>query len=139
MNNDNGRVFTPLMIRSLIHELFAGQTVPIQQIRTRVGEVIRERGGQTSDGQVNRPVTHALLRLKEHGLANNLERGIWSIYPDEQSEIKTLDKFIEWAKKFDGGEYVFRGVPNEAYGIQASAYRRPDENDRSFEKFLHNQ
>ena len=137
MNNDNGHVFTPLMIQLLIHELFAGQTIPIQQIRTRVVEVIRKRGGQTSTDQVNRPVTHALLRLKERGLANNLERGIWSIYPNEQSKIKTLNQFMEWAKKFDGGESVFRGVPNDAYGIQASAYRRPDENDRSFEKFLH--
>ena len=141
MNNDNGRVFTPLMIQSLIQELFAGQTVPIQQIRTRLDEVIRERGGQTSTGEVNRPVTHALLKLKEHGLANNLERGIWSIYPEDQSEerseIETLDQFMVWARQFERGEYVFRGVPNEAYGIQASAYRRPDEKDRSFEKFLH--
>ena len=51
--------------------------------------------------------------------------------------IETLDQFMEWARQFERGEYVFRGVPNEAYGIQASAYRRPDENDRSFEKFLH--
>ena len=141
MNNDNGHIFTPLMIQSLIQELFTGQSVPIQQIRTRVDEVIRERGGQTSTGEVSRPVTHALLKLKEHGLANNLERGIWSIYPGEQSEerseIETLDQFMEWARQFERGEYVFRGVPNEAYGIQASAYRRPEEKDRSFEKFLH--
>ena len=149
MNNDNGHIFTPLMIQLLIHELFAGQTVPIQQIRTRVDEEIRERGGQTSTGEVSRPVTHALLRLKRHGIANNLERGIWSIYPGEQSElegqsqsegrseIETLDQFMEWARQFERAEYVFRGVPNEAYGIQASAYRRPEEKDRSFEKFLH--
>ena len=141
MNNDNGHIFTPLMIQVLIQELFAGQTIPIQQIRTRVDEVIRERGGQTSTGEVSRPVTHALLKLKEHGLANNLERGIWSIYPEDQSEerseIETLDQFMVWARQFERGEYVFRGVPNEAYGIQASAYRRPDEKDRSFEKFLH--
>ena len=141
MNNDNGRVFTPLMIQLLIQELFEGQTVPIQEIRTRVDDVIRERGGQTSTGEVSRPVTHALLKLKEHGLANNLERGIWSIYPEnqseERSEIETLDQFMVWARQFERGEYVFRGVPNEAYGIQASAYRRPEEKDRSFEKFLH--
>ena len=75
MNNDNGHIFTPPMIQLLIQELFAGQTVPIQQIRTRVDDVIRERGGQTSTGEVNRPVTHALLKLKRHGLANNLKRG----------------------------------------------------------------
>ena len=91
--------------------------------------------------EVSRRVTHTLLKLKEHGLANNLERGIWSIYPEDQSEerseIETLDHFMVWARQFERGEYVFRGVPNEAYGIQASAYRRPDEKDRSFEKFLH--
>ena len=37
--------------------------------------------------------------------------------------------------KFDSGSHLFRGVPNAAYGIQASAYRRP-EKDRNFEKFL---
>ena len=141
MNNDNGHIFTPPMIQLLIQELFAGQTVPIQQIRTRVDEVITERGGQTSTGTVSCPVTHALLKLKEHGLANNLEHGIWSIYPEKQSEerseIETLDQFMVWARQFERGEYVFRGVPNEAYGIQASAYRRPEEKDRSFEKFLH--
>ena len=44
---------------------------------------------------------------------------------------------MEWARQFERGEYVFRGVPNAEYGIQASAYRRPEEKDRSFEKFLH--
>ena len=67
MNNDNGHIFTPLMIQSLIQELFTGQSVPIQQIRTRVSEVIRERGGQTSTDEVYRSVTHALLKLKRHG------------------------------------------------------------------------
>ena len=56
---------------------------------------------------------------------------------EKLAQIKTLDQFMEWARQFERGEYVFRGVPNETYGIQASAYRRPDEKDRSFEKFLH--
>ena len=51
--------------------------------------------------------------------------------------IVTLDQFMKWTTLFDDGEYVFRGVPNEAYGIQASAYRRAEKDDRSFEKFLH--
>lgn len=56
---------------------------------------------------------------------------------NEKTLIKTLDAFINWASKFDEDEYVFRGVPNEEYKIQASAFRRPAENDRSFEQFLH--
>ena len=105
-------------------------------------EVITERGGQTSTGTVSRPVTHALLKLKQHGFADNPERGIWSIFSagdsfsEETFRVETLDQFTEWAKKFDLGDCVFRGVPNEDYGIQASAYRRPEENYRDFDKFL---
>jgi tetratricopeptide (TPR) repeat protein len=56
---------------------------------------------------------------------------------EEDTRIKTLDAFIKWANNFKEGEFVFRGVPNEAYKIQASAYRRPAENEKDFEKFLH--
>ena len=52
------------------------------------------------------------------------------------ARITTLAEFIKWAKKFTPGKYVFRGVPNETYGIQASAYRRLKKDDRDFEKFL---
>ena len=138
---------TPNMAQELIQELFAGQTVPIQQIKTRVDEVHEERGGRLLKEKVNHPATYALSRLKSLGLADNSERGLWFIslgeqpQPEKQSEsekhlkIKTLDEFIKWAQRFGQGEYVFRGVPNHAYGIQASAYRRPKEN-RNFEKFF---
>ncbi len=36
----------------------------------------------------------------------------------------------------NSGSYLFRGVPNAAYRIEASAFRRPKETDRDFEKFL---
>ena len=55
---------------------------------------------------------------------------------EELCQITTLNEFMEWAQKLNRGEYVFRGVPNQTYGIQASAYRRPREDDRDFEKFL---
>ena len=55
---------------------------------------------------------------------------------EKQSKIETLDQFIKWAKECSRGDYVFRGVPNSEYGIQASAYRRPKEEERNFEKFL---
>ena len=41
MNNDNRSNYTPLMLQLLIQELFEGQTVPIQEIITKVDEVIR--------------------------------------------------------------------------------------------------
>ena len=46
--------------------------------------------------------------------------------------IKTLEEFIEWTKEFIYGEYVFRGVSNEAYEIEASTYRRLKDKDGKF-------
>ena len=40
---------------------------------------------------------------------------------------------MEWASQFDDGTYVFRGVPNDEYGIQASAYRRVPVNEQNSE------
>lgn len=55
--------------------------------------------------------------------------------------VRTLSSFLEWAAQFSDGNYVFRGVPNQEYGIQASAYRRTtkrerDSDDQGFEAFL---
>ncbi len=50
--------------------------------------------------------------------------------------LTTLNGFMEWAQQFDSRSYLFRGVPNAAYRIEASAFRRPKESDRDFEKFL---
>ena len=142
MNNDNRSNYTPLMLQILIQELFEGQIVPIQKIITKVDEVIRERGGQLSSNRMNHPVTYALFSLKEDRRANNTEGGDWSIFLNRQSESEnqskseTLDQFLKWAKECSRGDYVFRGVPNAEYGIQASAYRRPQKKERSFEKFL---
>ena len=51
----------------------------------------------------------------------------------ESEPVITLRDFLEWASQFDDGTYVFRGVPNEKYGIQASAYRRVPESDQNSE------
>lgn len=53
-----------------------------------------------------------------------------------QTRIMTLNGFMQWVEQFDSGSYLFRGVPNAAYRIEASAFRRPKEADRDFEKFL---
>ena len=47
--------------------------------------------------------------------------------------VETLRDFLEWAGQFNDGTYVFRGVPNDEYEIQASAYRRVPENDQNSE------
>ena len=51
----------------------------------------------------------------------------------ESELVKTLSDFLEWASQFDDGTYVFRGVPNDKYDIQASAYRRVPENEQNSE------
>ena len=134
MNNRDGQLLTPSVAQELIVELFAGATVQKQEIVRKVDEVHEGRGGQPPTAGANRPVTRALSRMIELELAENPERGIWVIKP---ARITTLAEFMKWAKRFNPGEYVFRGVPNEAYKIQASAYRRlKNEGDRNFERFL---
>lgn len=49
----------------------------------------------------------------------------------ESEPFETLSDFLEWASQFNDGTYVFGGVPNEEYGIQASAYRRVPESDQN--------
>ena len=51
--------------------------------------------------------------------------------------VKTLDSFIKWAAQFNDGQYLFRGVSNESYKIEASAYRRlPSEADKNPDRLL---
>lgn len=57
--------------------------------------------------------------------------------------ITTLNEFIEWTAQFNQGGYLFRGVTNKEYNINASAYRRlkdtekRDENKTvNFERFV---
>ena len=152
MNNQYqyvGKPLTPSIARELIGELFAGKTAERQEIIKTVDEVHRERGGEPAKFDYD-PVGPVLSSMKKSGLAENPEHSLWHILSEEVSEaeaseetsqseesaqIKTLDEFMAWAKQFDSGVSVFRGVSNEAYGIQASAYRRPEKEERSFEKF----
>ena len=133
MNNQDGQVLTSDIVQELILELFTGQTVQKQTIIETVGEVHIKGGGRLSNTGADALVTRALSNMKRSGLTENPKRGIWFIKPHQ---IKTLDDFTKWTKKFAPGECVFRGVTNESYGIQASAYRRLKEDERNFEKFL---
>ena len=47
------------------------------------------------------------------------------------TEIRTLSEFIEWASQFKDKQYLFRGVPNDTFNIQASTYLRLPEADRN--------
>ena len=154
MNNQYqhvGKPLTPSIAEELIRELFTGKTAQRQEIIKTVDEVHRERGGEPTRSDYD-PVGPTLSSMKEAGHAENPKQGLWHILSEGVSEtetseetsqseesdpIKTLDGFMAWAKKFDSGAFVFRGVTNAAYGIQASAYRRPEEEERSFEKFLY--
>ena len=152
-----GQPLTQSMVQELIIELFAGKTAEKQEIIKTVDEVHRERGGKPKTVKVH-PAGRILRGMKNAGLAENPKRGFWHVFSEGVSEIervseteaseetsqseesdpiKTLGEFMAWVKEFDGGAHVFRGVPDEAYGIQASAYRRPEKEKRSFEKFLY--
>ena len=54
--------------------------------------------------------------------------------------VKSLSEFMEWASQFNQGGHLFRGVTNEEYNINASAYRRltngSESRDIQFEKFV---
>ena len=134
MNNQYGCVLTPKVAQELIQELFAGQTVRRRKIIRRVDEVHTERGGSLPRAQAHHPAERALSKMKQLGLAESQGYGVWFV---KLFQIETLDDFTKWTKKFAPGECVFRGIPNESYGIQASAYRRLKKDDRNFEKFLH--
>ena len=131
-----GKHLTPNIAQELILELFAGDTVQRQEIVTRVDEVHRELGGLPPTAKVYHPAEHALSNMKRIGLANNPKRGYWSIpskaspeseessQSEEQDLIKSLNEFMKWVQNLPQGEYVYRGVSNQDYQIEASTYRR---------------
>ncbi len=141
MNISKNKKLVPSIVEQLIIELFAGQTKELNEIKTKVEEIHASRGGLPHTAKIH-PVERALGNLKRDGKAEKPLLVYWKIHAIEEqttseNTIKTLDEFIEWSKEFDEGEYVFRGVPNKVYKIQASAYRRSEENDRNFVNFLH--
>ena len=132
----SGERLTPKMAQELIIELLEGEILQRRELIRRVDEAHEGRGGYLATDRSQHPVVDALARMKELGLVESPKRGFWSIPSKETPKIETLDAFTEWARKFESGKYVFRGVPNAKYGIQASAFRRPEEKKRDFEKFL---
>ena len=140
-----GKPLTPSIARKLIIERFPGKTAETRKIIETVDEVHQKGRGEPNRAKYH-PVQRVLGKLKKAGLAENPKQGFWHILSEaaeetsqseESDPITTLVEFMAWAKHFDGGAHVFRGVPNETFGIQASAYRRPEEGQRSFEKFLY--
>ena len=45
--------------------------------------------------------------------------------------VRTLSGFLKWAEQFNDGQYLFRGVPDKQYKIEAAACRRLPEPDRN--------
>ena len=140
MNISENKKLVPSIAEQLILELFAGQTKELRVIKTKVEEIHKQRGGLRHTAKVH-PVESALDNLKRDGKAEKPPLVYWKIHANEETQnedrlIKSLDDFIKWSKQFEEGHYVFRGVPNKAYKIQASAYRRPVKSGMNFEKFL---
>lgn len=155
-----GKPLTPSITQELIQKLFAGQTVRKQEIIEKVDKVHREGDGLPSRAQFHHPVTLALSNMRRYGLVENPEFGVWLIRSttEENEEVNpvlsevseegysttakevcitTLSEFMEWTQQFAPGEYLFRGISNEDYEIEASAYRRlKTEADSNPEKFL---
>ena len=46
--------------------------------------------------------------------------------------IETFEKFMTWVKQLPEGEYVYRGVSNSKYQIEASTYRRLKDKNGNF-------
>ena len=67
-----------------------------------------------------------------------LEWGQIIILENNYNDIaRTLNKFIDWTARFKDGQYLFRGVTQEKYGIVASACRRlPDADKNNPSKLL---
>lgn len=55
----------------------------------------------------------------------------------ESRTVSTLSEFLEWAAQFNDGQYLFRGVKNKCYELEASACRRlPPEYRRNPSRLL---
>ncbi|MDE0086835.1 MAG: tetratricopeptide repeat protein, partial [Candidatus Poribacteria bacterium] len=142
MNISKNKKLVPKIAEQLIIELFAGQTKELNEIKTKVEEVHKQRGGLPFTSKYH-PVQIALTKLKKTGVVENPQLRYWSI------PIRKLEDFINWAKQFQEGNFVFRGVPNAAFKIQASASLRPhvieqmyiekqhDEEKRNYNKYLY--
>ena len=50
---------------------------------------------------------------------------------EKHPRVKSLTSFVKWAAQFENGQYLFRGVSNDTYEIQASASRRLEKEDRN--------
>ena len=118
MNNPyeySGKRLTMTMARELIIEFFKGQTVPKQDIISRVDKIHLERGGKLSENIVH-PVTDALNTMKRKELANNPNPGdgIWTIIgetaAEEDEEIDDSDNSTDEVRRIGSGSssvYVY--------------------------------
>ena len=50
---------------------------------------------------------------------------------EKPPRVRSLTGFLKWAAQFENGQYLFRGVSNDTYEIQASASRRLEKEDRN--------
>ena len=149
MNNYEGQRLVPSIVQQLIIELFAGQTAQLQEIKTKVEKVHAERGGSPYTSKYH-PARIALTKNEENWTCRKSSTWVL-VNPFKRRYMHqntNVDGFMKWVSNLyedeeDEREFVFRGVTNEEYPIQASAVLRPnekeqtDEKKRRFEKFLY--
>ena len=99
MNYSEGKKLVPKIAEQLIIELFAGQTIQLNEIKARVEQLHQERSGLPHTS-INHPVPAALGKLKRSRKAENPSLGYWKIHPTEDTSteptiIRSLDDFIK--------------------------------------------
>ena len=100
MNISENNKLVSRIAEQLIIELFAGQTKELNEIKTKVEEIHKQRGGLPHTAKIH-PVERALDNLKRDGKAEKPPHVYWKIQLNEATQnedklIKPLDDFIQW-------------------------------------------
>ena len=100
MNNSYehaGKPLTQKIAMELVIEIFSGKTgIKKKEMKQTVDETHTKRGGNLSTNEMH-PVSGVLSVMKKQGLANNPDRGKWSILsntsdPFDSDAVRTLGK-----------------------------------------------
>lgn len=103
----HGLPITPVHIRQLVVELFAGQSLETHQIVNVVEQTHRERGGAASRAaDFSRQVRKALSYLREVGLAENPATGFWRIAPSAAKRIDEPVTQLPEEEELDSSDHV---------------------------------
>ncbi len=100
-----GKTLTPNIARELIQELFAGRTVPRQEIIKIVDETHLERGGLPAKAKFH-PAIMALSEMNRLGFVENPRQGYWYISSNtkDQDNVGTHLNNLDTEKTIGSGK-----------------------------------